>query len=110
MMTIRLATILALACSLQACATDRPVGLDHPLYGEAVRANAAVQVVNPMAPTDRGPLIANGQRAAVQQERYVQDMVEEPMDVGTLQGLQGGGAGGPGAGGGPAGAGPAAAP
>jgi hypothetical protein len=109
MMNLRVAITLALACSLQACASDRPVGLDLPLYGGAVRANIAAQTVNPMAPVDRGPLVANGERAAVQQERYVEDMVETPMEVGTLQGLQGGGGGG-GAGGGGAGGGASAGP
>jgi hypothetical protein len=94
---MRIAMMLGLTCLLQACASDRPVGL--PAAGDAVRANAAVQVVNPMAPMDRGPLVANGERAAIQQERYVTDMVETPMDVGTLQGLQGGGGGGGGGGG-----------
>jgi hypothetical protein len=96
MMTMRLGIMLGLACLLQACASDRPVGL--PAAGDAVRANAAVQVVNPMAPMDRGPLVANGERAAVQQDRYVTDTVETPMDVGTLQGLQGAGGGGGGGG------------
>ena len=113
MMTLRLGLVLGLACSLQACAADRPVGLDLPVFGEAVRANIAVQVVNPMAPADRAPILANGERAALQQEAYATDTVEAPEDVGTLQGL-GGGAGGGGGGGGGAGAGlgagPAAAP
>lgn len=102
MMTMKLASVFGLACLLQACTTDRPVGL--PAFGDAVRSNAAVQVVNPMAPADRGPLLANGERAQLQQEKYVGDMVEEPMDVGTLQGVQGGGGGGGGGTGGAAGA------
>src|SRR5690349_3959235 len=102
MTTMRVGTAIGLACLLQACATDHPVGL--PAFGDAVRANAAVQVVNPMAPADRGPLLANGERAALQQEKYVTDMVEEPMDVGTLQGLQGAGGGGGGGSGGGVGA------
>ena len=103
MMTIRLGLVLGLALTLQACAADRPVGLELPSHGDAVRANIAAQVVNPMAPMNRAPLMANGERAALQQEAYVTDMVEPPMDVGTLQGLGGGGAGG-GGGGGAAGA------
>jgi hypothetical protein len=102
MMTTRLGMVLGLASLLQACASDRPVGL--PAFGDAVRANAAVQVVNPMAPMDRGPLVADGERTALQQERYVSDMVETPMDVGTLQGIgSGDGGGGGGSGGGGAG-------
>lgn len=96
MMTMRLGMAFGLACLVQACASDRPVGL--PAFGDAVRANAAVQVVNPMAPMDRGPLVADGERTALQQERYVTDMVEEPMEVGTLQGLGAGGGGGGGGG------------
>ena len=97
MKTMRFGMVIGLTCLLQACASDRPVGL--PAFGEAVRANAAVQVVNPMAPADRGPLLANGERAQLQQEKYVTDMVEAPADVGTLQGLGAGGGGGGGTGG-----------
>jgi len=111
MMTLRLGIVLGIACSLQACAADRPVGLALPDFGEAVRANVAVQTVNPMAPMNRGPLVADGERAALQQEAYTTDMVEPPMDVGTLQGIGGGGGGGGGGGAGAGlGAGPAAAP
>jgi hypothetical protein len=101
---MRLGIAFGLACLLSACAADRPSGLAFPAHGDAVRANIAVQTVNPMAPMDRGPLVANGERAATQQDRYVNDMVETPMDVGTLQGLQGAGGGGGGGGGGAGGA------
>ena len=100
MIAIRLGTVIGLACVLQACAIDEPAALETPSFGNAVRANIAVQTVNPMAPTDRGPLLANGERAAVQQERYTTDTVEMPVDVGTLQGVGAGGAGGGGGGGG----------
>ena len=106
-MMTRLGLSLGLACLLQACVADRPVTLETPAFGDAVRANIAVQTVNPMAPMDRGPLVANGERAALQQDRYTTDAVEAPMEVGTLQGLGaggGGGGGGGGAGGGPTGA------
>ena len=102
MKTIKLGLAISVAGVLGACAADRPVGL--PVFGDAVRSNAAVQVVNPMAPSDRGPLLANGERVELQQEKYVTDMVEEPADVGTLQGVQGGGGGGGGGAGGAAGA------
>ena len=108
MMKLRFGIALGLACLLQACAADRPVGLGLGVYGEAVRANIAVQTVNPMAPADRGPILADGQRTALQQERYVTDQVEPPEEVGTLQGAGGGGgAGGRGAGGAAAGVGAA---
>jgi len=103
-MMTRLRLSLGLAFLLHGCAADRPVTLDTPAFGDAVRANIAVQTVNPMAPTDRGPLVANGERAALQQEKYTTDTVETPADVGTLQGLQGGAGGGGGGGGGAAGA------
>ena len=103
-MMTRLGLSLALTCLLQACVADRPVTLETPAFGDAVRANIAVQTVNPMAPMDRGPLVANGERAALQQDRYTTDTVETPMDVGTLQGLQGAGGGGGGGGGGSGGA------
>ena len=94
----KLGSLAILALTLQACA-DRPIGLEYPGFGDAVRTNMAAQTVNPMAPTDRSPLTMEGQRAALQQNRYTTDMVEKPPDVGTLQGaVSGGGGGGGGSG------------
>lgn len=110
MRIIKCGMLFGIAIALQACAADRPVGVAMPVFGDAVRANIAVQTVNPMAPTDRGPLVLEGQRAARQQERYVGDMVERPAEVGTLQGLTGGGGGAGGGGAGGAAGGSSSAP
>lgn len=93
--------------ALCGCADNVAVGISDAGFGEAVRRNAAAQVINPAAPQDRGPVVANGERAARQQQRYVTDTVEKPANVST-QATQGGGGGGNGGGG--AGAGAAATP
>ena len=96
---IRLIALVPMVFAASACANDPPSGLQTPAFGDAVRANIAAQTVNPMAPTDRGPLIADGQRAALQQGRYETDTVEAPERLST-QGVVGGGAGGRGGAGG----------
>ena len=95
-------TRMSLACALlvlNGCADTVPVGVIEPSFGDAVGRNIAGQIVNPMAPQDRGPLIMNGQRAALQQQRYLADMVEKPTDISTQQSQGGGGNGGGGGGG-----------
>ena len=109
MKPLRSLIVVSLVAATGACAPDVRLGLDTPGYGDAVRANIAAQTVNPMAPSDRAPLAANGERAALQQKLYLSDMVEAPEEVGTLQGVAGGGGGGGGAGAGGAGAGVGAA-
>jgi hypothetical protein len=91
-------SLLCSCLALGACT----VGIVQDDFGNAVRTNVAGQIVNPAAPVDRSPLTLNGTRAALQQQRYVTDMVEKPADVGTLNGATGGdsGGGGGGAGGG----------
>src|SRR5260370_28608673 len=92
-----------LLCScliLAACANDRPVGVVQPSFGNAVQQNIAGETVNPAAPVDRAPLTMNGERAALQQLRYLTDMVEKPANIGTQTTGAGGGGGGGGAGGG----------
>jgi uncharacterized membrane protein YgcG len=109
------AVLLTCCVALTACANDRRVGLVQADFGNAVRQNIAGATVNPMAPMDRAPLTMNGQRAERQQQRYVADMVEKPVEIGTQTtgsgGSGGGGGGGGGSGGGSsAGAGAGAAP
>jgi hypothetical protein len=103
MSRLKIVGLLSSCLVLAACAND-PVGLDQPLFGNSVRQNIAGETVNPAAPMDRSALTTDGQRAAVQQKRYVTDMVEPPEEVGTRVNL-GGGTGGGGGGGGGAGAG-----
>ena len=104
------ATVLG-SCLLLAACVDQPVGLYSPDFGNAVQANVAGQTVNPNAPSDRSALTINGQRAERQQQRYLNDMVERPVDIGTqVTAGGGGGGGGGGTGGGGAGAGAGAGP
>jgi len=91
--------------ALQACSSETPTGLQVPGFGDAVRQNIAAQTVNPTAPQDPSPIMMDAQRAAIQQNRYTTDTVEQPMDVGTLQGASSGGGGGGGGGGAGAGGG-----
>ncbi len=90
--------ILAIAfTALQGC--DTVTGVKMSDFGNAVSANIAVQTINPMAPMDRSvPLSMEGQRAALQQQKYTTDTVEKPEDVGSLSGATGGGGGGGGGG------------
>jgi hypothetical protein len=104
---IRLPALAVVFIALQGCSYDDISALTTPDFGNAVSANIAAQTVNPMAPMDRSvPLSMEGQRAALQQQRYTTDMVEQPMDVGTLSGASGGGGGGGGGAGAGVGAGP----
>jgi uncharacterized membrane protein YgcG len=114
MNTMKRAGLMLCCLALTACADDRPVGVAQVDFGNAVRQNIAGETVNPMAPLDGAPLTMNGERAERQQQRYLADMVEKPVDIGTQttgSGGNGGGGGNGGSGGGSsAGAGAAAAP
>jgi hypothetical protein len=85
---------LLLFCLVLAACENDPVGLHQPVFGNAVQQNISGQTVNPAAPVDRSALTLDGQRAAVEQKRYVTDMVEMPQDIGTRVNVGGGGGGG----------------
>jgi type IV pilus biogenesis protein CpaD/CtpE len=89
MKTVRLVNFVALL-ALAGCASDRPIGISAPYFGESVQHNLAASVVNPMAPMDNSPLNLDAQRAAIAQGRYVTDTVEQPALVGTQQTQAGG--------------------
>jgi hypothetical protein len=103
-----IAALIFLSAFAAGCASDRPVGLPPDNFGEAVRANAAAEVVNPTAPADKAPLTFNGERAALQQQRYLADRVEPPAET-TTSSIATANSGGNGGGGGGAGAGTGAA-
>jgi len=107
---LKSAGLLSSCLVLAACANDYQVGVVEPVFGNAVRQNIAGETVNPAAPVDRAPLTMNGQRAAVQQQRYVTDKVEKPVDIGTEVNQGGGGGGGGGSGGSGGGAGVSTGP
>lgn len=76
-MSLRLLPVFA-CLSLLACAeTAYPPGSD-PAFGEAVRANMAAHIINPVAPDPRLDIPADGQRRALMIERYRLDEVETP--------------------------------
>lgn len=93
MIPIRLA-LPALALTVAAgCTPPTPEPIATP-FGEAVRKNIIVQVVNPEGPP---PLAQDpgfdGSRAALMQRRYQADKVEEPRELTTSTVILGGGGG-----------------
>ena len=93
--------VLASVLLLPSCTTVGPVGVDVANFGEAEVRNVAAQTVNPNAPTDSGPIDANGERTELAQRRYVTGTVIVPADISPSAGIQtsgtGGGGGGAGA-------------
>ena len=79
--TILLATAGAIA--LAGCQTE-PQRVNHPSFGNSVRHNMAVHIINPrpaMAPTEATDL--EGNRAAGAIGRYERGEVFQPLDVTT---------------------------
>jgi hypothetical protein len=99
-----IAALFFLSAFAAGCASDRPVGLPPDNFGEAVRFNAAAEIVNPTAPMDKAPLTYNGERASLAQQRYLTDTVEAPAET-TTSSIPSASSGGNGGGGGGAGAG-----
>ena len=60
-----------------------PVGIPPSDFGNAVNQNVASETVNPMAPVDKGPIAVNADRAALELDRYINDMVKPPANIGT---------------------------
>jgi uncharacterized membrane protein YgcG len=80
-----------------------------PDFGEAVHANVATQVVNPIPLQARGPTTNNGVRMDAAYGRYQTNRIIQPAPVPALQAATGGsarsGGGGGGGGGGSSGGG-----
>jgi uncharacterized membrane protein YgcG len=79
-------------------------------YGEAVQANIASQVVNPVPLAPRGPAVNNGVRMDAAYQRYQTNRIYRPQSAPSLQAATsnvtgGGGGGDSGGGGGGSGAG-----
>jgi hypothetical protein len=86
--------IPAAAAALSACGTmNKPIGVEDPGMGEAVKYNAAVQTINP-APV-YGPNGAqpgsNGDKGAQAVKRYRTDQVKQVETMGTTTGSSSGG-------------------
>ena len=96
MNSLKYVSALSFCVLLAACESDRVVGVVQPGFGDAVQRNVAGETVNPSAPANRAPLTLNGERAALQQKRYLTDTVEKPAIVGTLSSSVSGGNGGAG--------------
>jgi uncharacterized membrane protein YgcG len=67
-------------------------------FGDAVKRDMAVQIVNPEAGHE--PLTMEGQRAALAQDRYVKGKVIKPADINSSGNGNGGGNSGNNSGGG----------
>jgi type IV pilus biogenesis protein CpaD/CtpE len=70
--------ILVLGLGLAACST--PADQPRPEFGEAVRANMALQIVNPEPPESMELPPSDGVRRSLMVRRYQTDEVEPPRD------------------------------
>ena len=91
----RAALVLAVA-ALAACNTmNKPIGMEDPALGEAVKYNMAIQTVDPEPvhePTDR-PAGYHGEKGQKAVERYRTDKVKPVERMGTTQSTSGGSSG-----------------
>ncbi|HEX6978893.1 MAG TPA: hypothetical protein VF342_06300 [Alphaproteobacteria bacterium] len=72
------------AAALAACAESPPyLSAADESFGNAVRHNMALQVVNPDPQPDPGPIALEGDRALIALERYRTDQVKQPRPLRT---------------------------
>jgi hypothetical protein len=90
---------ILLLVSLGGC-TYNPHEDFSPDFGEAVHANIASQVVNPIPLQHTGPARSNGVRMNAAYQRYQSNKVYQPAPAPALQAATGGAAGGASGGGG----------
>lgn len=89
--TIKPLSVLAVGLFLGACSD---LALNKPdNFGAAVRHNMEVQIVNPAAQPEAGPIPMEGNRAAIAIQRYEADKVKPPKSLST-SGINMGGGGG----------------
>jgi type IV pilus biogenesis protein CpaD/CtpE len=85
MNTRHLMLIAGLGLALAAC--NKPVDTPRPEFGEAVRNNMALQIINPEPPESMELPPSDGVRRALMMERYQSDEVEA-LDQTTTSGIQ----------------------
>lgn len=78
---------LVLLAGLGLAACTEPVDTPRPEFGEAVRNNMAMQIINPEPPASMELPPSDGVRRALMMERYQRDKVE-PLDPTTTSGIQ----------------------
>jgi type IV pilus biogenesis protein CpaD/CtpE len=78
---------LMLLAGLGLVACTKPVDTPRPEFGEAVRNNMAMQIINPEPPESMELPPSDGVRRAVMMDRYQRDEVE-PLDPTTTSGIQ----------------------
>lgn len=74
------------AIALSACADEgglRPEAATD--FGNSVHQDIAAETVNPDAPEEGATVSANGERAAIAEDRYAKDKVKPPEDPTTSQ-------------------------
>lgn len=96
-MSSKLLTIAVAACALAGCgAVNKNIGSEDPGFGEAVKYNAAIQVVNPMPVYPEGSAQPgdNGAKGAAAVKRYRTDTVKPVETMQTTGGTAGSGSSG----------------
>jgi len=92
-MSSRLLLIAAAALALGACSTmNKNIGQEDPGLGEAVKYNAAVQIINPdpVYPADAAKPGESGVKGAAAVKRYRSDSVKQVEVMTTTSGSTGG--------------------
>lgn len=90
-------TLLAGALLLCGCSTTahRHIGEDDPGLGEAVKYNAAAQIINPVPVYAQGGALPgdSGAKAQAALERYRTDKVKKPETLSSTESSSGGSGG-----------------
>ena len=92
-MSSRLLLIAAAPLALGACSTmNKNIGQEDPGLGEAVKYNAAVQIINPdpVYPADGAKPGESGVKGAAAVKRYRSDSVKQVEVMTTTSGSTGG--------------------
>lgn len=80
--TIKPLSVLAATLFLGACSNTLPLNKPDN-FGAAVRHNMEMQIVNPAAQPETGPIAMEGNRAAIAIQRYETDKVKPPKSLST---------------------------
>jgi hypothetical protein len=96
-MSCKLLTAALAACALAACGTvNKDIRTEDPAFGEAVKYDAAIQVINPMPVYPEGAAQPgdSGVKGAEAVKRYRTDQVKQVETMQTTAGGSGSGSSG----------------
>jgi type IV pilus biogenesis protein CpaD/CtpE len=79
-MNRNLAILMLLGLGLAAC-SNKPADTPRPEFGEAVRTNMALQIINPEPPESMDLPPSDGVRRSLMIGRYQVDEVEPPRET-----------------------------